>query len=465
MVVLLCGVAVPAWGQAPATVSMLVPQPKPNSAFELRTQLTQSLSLQEALDQAIRRNPTLYTSRVQVEQAEAALALVRTRLQPSVSTIFGVTTSLLNRDETGNQQISNSFSLSTSVPSLAIRTNWTLYSSGLVQGQLVAAAANLHYFDLEVQRQIQQVKLDVVRSYIALQKAQSQIQIAELALQTTEATLEDTRHLVAAGQLTRFEQVRAEVQVLTARQNLLTARSARQVSQRDLARLLNYATPTEVSARDPVAENGTWEYGLEETIFRAIANRVELGQAESREQQALALKSSALAQLGPQIQLTSSVGYDNQYSLGRASRTIADTVLMSTTDLGARVFSTTVAVQVSMPLSDGGVAVAEARTAEAQANLARLDYIRQANTLRFEVEQSFEYLRAAREQIALGRDQVRQATQALEFARVRFRAGVATHLEVIAAENDLTRTRGQLLDAILNYNQSYANLRQSIGVL
>ncbi len=436
---------------------------KPTTAFDLRTQVTQAISLDEAINQALQRNPDLYSARLRSQMAEEGLRIVQAKLSPTVNLLLSANSSLTSENQIGIDYAATNLKWSSALPSMSVRGNWTVFSSGLVQFQLAAATANLQVTTLEVQRQIQTLKMDVTHAYIALQKAQSQLEIAQLDLESGQQTLLDTRNLAQARVQTQFEVLRAQVQVLKAQQAVLDARSAKTIAQRDLAHYLNFVVPTELIARDGIAASSPWNLSLEETILQAFNNRVELAQAVSREQQAIAQGNAALAQLNPQVQLISSLGYDNTLQFGTSITNYAGVGTPSSLQLADRTLTTTVGFQVSLPLTDGGIAWASARSSEAEANLARLDYIRQINSLRFQVEQSYEHMQAANAQIRLGQEALRQATLALDYARMRFRVGVATQLEVLDAQNELTHARGALLATTLQYNQSYADLRQATG--
>lgn len=60
---------------------------------------------------------------------------------------------------------------------------------------------------------------------------------------------------------------------------------------------------------------------------------------------------------------------------------------------------------------------------------------------------------------------MQQAQEGLEIARVRFQGGVGTQLDVIAAENDLTRADVNRLRAILNYNRALAAIQRAVSNL
>jgi OMF family outer membrane factor len=61
--------------------------------------------------------------------------------------------------------------------------------------------------------------------------------------------------------------------------------------------------------------------------------------------------------------------------------------------------------------------------------------------------------------------EVRQSTEALRLARLRFQAGVGTQSDVISAENELSRSEGNRVQAILGYNRALAAMQRAVSNL
>ncbi|MFM9159811.1 MAG: TolC family protein, partial [Dolichospermum sp.] len=55
-----------------------------------------------------------------------------------------------------------------------------------------------------------------------------------------------------------------------------------------------------------------------------------------------------------------------------------------------------------------------------------------------------------------------QARESLLLARLRFQAGVGTQTDVINALNDLTRSEGNRVKAILDYNRALTELQRYV---
>nr|WP_083866311.1 TolC family protein [Calothrix sp. PCC 6303] len=56
-----------------------------------------------------------------------------------------------------------------------------------------------------------------------------------------------------------------------------------------------------------------------------------------------------------------------------------------------------------------------------------------------------------------------EAKEALTLARLRFNAGVGTQTDVIASETELTRSEGNRIRAILDYNRALGGLQRAVS--
>ena len=114
--------------------------------------------------------------------------------------------------------------------------------------------------------------------------------------------------------------------------------------------------------------------------------------------------------------------------------------------------------RASLNLFDGGAARARAAQAKANIAIAETQFAEQRNQIRFQVEQAFSTQQANLENVQTANTALEQAREALRLARLRFQAGVGTQTDVINSENDLTRSEGNRITAILDYNRALAEL-------
>lgn len=329
---------------------------------------------------------------------------------------------------------------------IALVMNYRLFTAGGRSASIQAARDQVRLSELEVQRQLEQLLLDVSTDYYLAQQAKVQVQISEAAVANAQVTLRNAIAFERAGVGTLLDVLAAEVSLANAQQNLTQARHLEILTRRQLAQRLNLNQGADVAIADSVAPAGQWPLSLEESILLAFQNRVELAQSLLQRQIALNNRRVALAALRPQVSLF-------------ASGNLLDKL---TDNLNPR-FGYGVGIQMQLALFDGGNARASAARQEALAAAAEAQYAHQKNRIRLEVETAYMNLKANEANITTARTAVTQAIEGLRLARLRFQAGVGTQQEVTSAETRLTQAQGNLLAAILNYNRSLATLRRAVG--
>ena len=333
-----------------------------------------------------------------------------------------------------------------------VRLSYDLYTSGQRKANIRGAEEQLRFYQLDVERQAEQLRLEVATDYYNLQGADSSVQINQSAVRNAQASLRDAQALEQAGVGTRFDVLTSQVQVANTTQDLTRALAQQQVGRRQLATRLSIAQSLNVTAADPVEIAGLWNYSLENSIVLALQNRAELQQYLARRNQAEQLRRSSLATLGPQVTLSANYqfGYDSLFNdTGGQEGIFSDSY-----SLGA---------VASLTLFDGGAAKSRAAQQEAQIAIAETNFADQRNLIRFDVEQYYATLQSSLANIQTASVALEQAREALRLARLRFQAGVGIQTDVIDSENRLTLAEGNRVTAILDYNRSLASLQRAIS--
>jgi outer membrane protein TolC len=324
---------------------------------------------------------------------------------------------------------------------------YNLFSSGRRSASISAAAEQVQLALLEVERRREELRLATANEYYDLQAAIEAIRISQAFLNEAERNLQDTSLREEVGVGTRFDVLRAEVQVANARQDLVNSERARQVAQRALARRLNVPPSLSITTV-PVDIAGNWPLSLEESIVLAYQNRAELEQQLTQRDVNELLRRVELAALGPQVDLFANYSIsdffnqDDRFSDGYA--------------FGAR---------VSWTIFEGGAARARARQRELDLEIAERNFEETRNTVRLGVESAYYSLQSNQTNIGTARLAVTQAQEALDLAILRFDAGVGTQLDILNAQSELTDAEVNLVQAIVGYNRSLAELERAVSNL
>ncbi|GJD19979.1 transporter [Rivularia sp. IAM M-261] len=423
----------------------------PTKSEEVKIQLTQPITLEQALELARRNNRELQIGILTLERSRAALREAQAALYPNV----GLSTDI-SRQQTASGQLSAELGSRSGIPtreespgttfSGAAQLSYNIYTSGARSARIRAAEEQLRFDELDVERLSAEISLQVAIDYYDLQQADEQVRINRAAVENAQRSLKDAQALETAGVGTRFDVLRFQVNLANAQQELTNSISQQLVIARRLSARLNLPQSANISAADAVKLSSLWNQTLEESIILAFQNRPELRQQLAQRNINEQQRRLANSEVRPQVSLIASynlldvfndrIGITDGYSLG---------------------------VRANWNLFDGGAA--RARTAQSKANIAISEnrFSEQRNQIRYQVEQSYSNLQSNLSNVQTATVALNQAREALTLARLRFQAGVGTQTDVIASETELTRAEGNRVRAILDYNRALAGLQRSVS--
>lgn len=427
----------------------------PTRTEEVEITGTQPISLNQALELAVRNNLTLQQSRLNLEQSLASLRETQAELFPSVNLSSNLTwsdsanarLSIRRQEETLGERSPIQSDPTSTTWNTELRANYNLFDFGGRSARIAAAEAQVRNAELDIERQLEQVRLQVSEAYYDIQDADMSVQINRSAVENAQQSLEDAQALEQAGVGTRFDVLRAEVQLANDQQALNEALASQRVARRRLAQVLNVPQSVDLAAADPVDLAGVWELDLEQTIILAFRNRAELQQElidrDIAQEQQRAVRSQAL----PQFSVFGS----------------ANLLTTSGDDVSGLTEGYSAGVQMQWSLFDGGARAAQVRQLELNEESAAVRFADARNQVRVEVEESYYQLDSRLDNVSRATVALELAEESLELARLRFRAGVGTQTDVISAQNDLTQAQGNLVTAILGYNRSLAQLQRAVS--
>lgn len=427
----------------------------PTQAEEVKIGETQQITLNQAIELALRNNKDLREARITLERRQDELDESQSAWLPNLNTQVE-----LNRQGQTTNNFQQGFDPSTGQSVLEpvedfdestnfqgnLELSYDIYTGGSRGAQIERAERTLRQTELEVERLVEETRFNATDRYYLLQNADAQVAIAQAAVEDAAQSLRDARLLEEAGLGTRFDTLRSEVDLARANQDLTSAISEQRVARRRLAETLSVGQQIELTAADEIREAGGWELSLEESIVQAYKNRAELEQQLLQRDISEQDRLIALADIKPQIDIFARYNFadnfDDEFGISDGYT------------LGARMRWT---------IFDGGRAFARARQQERNIDLADNAFARQRNSIRLQVEEAYYNLVANQENIETTRLNVERAEESLRLARLRFQAGVGTQTEVIDSQRDLTEARSQFLQAIIGYNRSLNALQRAIS--
>ena len=426
--------------------------------------LEKPITIKQAVSVAMNRNQDIEISRLNVNTALEQLQEAKAARFPTLSASTGFDnvkpaaaiggvgtvgdTSAVGGVGTINQSQASDISTTTNTFSSSLSLSYDLYTGGSIGATIGSAEKQVRVNQLALQQTIEETTLLVATNYYDLQAANAQVDIEKAAVEDAQQTLSDADVLQRAGTGTKFEVLQAKVALADAKQQLNIEQANQVIAQRTLADTLNIGQKVELKIADAIEVAGSWKPSLPKSIVMAYKNRAELKQFLLDREINRDLRQVALAENRPQVSLVAS--YDLQDQLDD-NADVAD--------------GYSVGASVLWNFFDGGAARSRARQSATNVEINSAEFANQRDAIRLEVENAYYTLNANQKNIDTAAQSVELATESLRLSRLRFQAGAGTQTDVIDAQSSLTTARGNLLTAIIDYNQSYAQLQRAVSNL
>jgi outer membrane protein TolC len=417
------------------------------------------LTLKEAAQLAIERNPALQAAAQDRETAKAQTRQAKSMYYPRVDFretftngnnpvyAFG---SLLNQrsftaadfalDRLNHPDPLTNFKSEVSVYQ-------SIWEGGKTQSRNRMAGMNEQVKERQEAQARQQILFDVVKSYFAVQLGQESLAATRNALASAEANRQRVQNLFDSGMVVESDLLRIQVHVADVQRQVLEAENGLQLSKAALDVALGHALPPAFEPATPLALRPAPPGGLDELKTAALQQRPEILQLRLAEGMTLEQVNEARGDYKPGVGFFSTL----EYNFG--------------TDWENQGGNYILGVQLRWNIYDGDAK--GARVAEARSNASKLEYQRQdlSNQIGLQVTDAWLRLRTAGQQHAVALSAVSQAEESLRIVKNRYEAGLAPLTDLLDAETTLLATRTHVSQALYQQNLALAGLELSTGRL
>lgn len=280
--------------------------------------------------------------------------------------------------------------------------------------------------------------------YFEVLRAHELVRVGDIAVAVADTGLIYARARRAAGTATPSDLLRAELAVSTARRQLIAAQDTLQSDAAALGRLVG--ADGRVDAEPIVLEPTALALSDSAIVALAVRDAPAVRQAEAQVSATGAGVRAAMAQYAPTIFASGGFNWSNN---GRV--------------VGALRQGWIVEIGAAFPLFNGFVredSVTRARVAADEASITVAD------TRRFNRAESLRLLgglRVAEQDVALTTEALRVATEDLRVVASRYRAGIATILDLITSQQALIQAELNLVSARYTYQVTRASLAALLG--
>ncbi len=418
------------------------------------------LTLRQAVDIALEKNPQRKAALAETRAASADVKQAKSILYPHVMFsetatagddpvyVFG---SKLRQQRFAAPDLAFNV-LNTPAPfgnfSTRFGGTWNLFDSLASWRSVNRAEQVKNGTDRQLERTDQEIVFRVADSYYAVLLAGKQIEVAEQAMKTAQAILERSKNRVESGVVVESDSLSAQVRVASRKQELIRAQNNLAMARAQLSAAMGLSTQSDFEPSDALAERALPTAPLEELEKQAIEMRPDLKRIRSEEAAQQQSVSIAKSSYGPRVNAFAGWEADNPTLVagGGGNNWLAG-------------------IEVQFDLFEGGAK--QAQLSHERAMQQKVAAVKEMATdaVRLEVRRAYYDVDATRQQLEVARASIADSQESLRINQDRYEAGLSTVTDLLAAEDAARRTQTDYWETVCHYYTGYAALELASGTL
>jgi TolC family type I secretion outer membrane protein len=411
------------------------------------------LDLETAQKIALSDNPSLGAAEARVKQAKERIWQSYSGYLPQVTASGSETRTTLSDNAYGTQLITDpDADDSYKTYAVGISATWTLFDGFSREYELASARHSMKSSEEAHRDSVRLLLSSMASSYYNAQLALENINIAKANADFNQQQLDEAKANYRVGTGSLSEVLNFEVQINSAKSDLIDARSSYKVARYGLAALMGIESaelPEQLELETLVTEREEELVSPDKdaAISYALDHRPDIQESIHSVAQSEASVGVARAGFLPTVSLAGKVN---------ASET-------DKRDFESDDFGNSVSLTVSLPLFAGGYNRAKYAEAAAGVRESQRSLDETLINLRAEVAEAVATLASSQEQLMLQRSNVELVQQVRDLVAKEYAAGQASLVRLNEAQNDLVSAQGKLAQSLVSMRSAWVTLRASTG--
>lgn len=308
-----------------------------------------------------------------------------------------------------------------------------------------ARTEELRASQLSLQNARDLIVLVVGGTYMQTLAAGARVESIDAQIKTSQTLFQRAQDMKSAGMVPAIDVLRANVELQVQQQRLLAARNDFERQKLTLARVIGLPVAQQYSLVNNIPVTPSLPITVDEALERAYRDRPDYQGAKASLRAAEQSKRAAEAERLPSLQFTGDYGV-----LGRRPTDSHGTFAA--------------AAGLKIPIFQGGRIKGDILQADALLDRRRAEVDDLRSRIEFEIRTALLDLQSSADQLKVAQSARDLAQQTLTQAQDRFRAGVATNLEVVQAQEAIATTDENFINSTFIYNVAKLELARSLGV-
>jgi len=418
---------------------------------------TEQLTLMQAVEIALRTNPSMKVTAAGRQLADAQLQEARTGRWPSLQAAETFTSSnnpvfvfgtLLEQGRFGPENFAiDSLNHPNAINNFrsALTLRLPLFDQRQTETRTAQARIAQQEADQQTEMAAQQLRFAVIRTFYGLLLAQARLEVSDEAVKSAEADVKRARDIFESGLVVQSDLLAAEVQLSEFRQQQIQAKGDLVTAVAALNTAMGLPVDSPRQPLGQLVERAFTTQTVETLSVQALQDRPDYQRAVLSARASEVRSRGARGEWLPRVDAFVTAGASGRYVAGGSGDYAAGaSVTFNVFDAGRK------------------ARIDQSRAAESIANAEQEQL---ANQIRFEVMRAYQQYVSARERMAVVAQITAQATETLRMVQDRYHAGLTTITELLRAQTALVRARSDVLAARYDQYVGYANVLLAAGRL
>jgi len=408
------------------------------------------LTLERAIEIAMRQQPSLRQSKAQVEAAQGRADLARVARNPTIAldATAGTSSSFTTGTGTAAGVRAGDFFSHEESTGLGASASWRIYDFGQTAANIRAADLNAEAAAATVGTSTLDIRTNVEVAYLTAVADRKLVLVAETTVKSEDAHLDQARRFVAAQAHDPIEVAQAQARDANAKSALAQSQSNEAIALANLRSAIGWVDPLNsptVAANWPTPPESE-PLALAALVDAARKNRPEIVQLDKQIEAADANLTAARAERRPVL----SANAQTQWSPGTGNWSPDP--------------SWSAGLSLTWSLFDGGRSAADQRVANAnlQISVAQRDAL--LVTLTSQLDAARSQIIANRANVAASTEAVTAAQAQLKLSEARYTQGLGSQIELADAQTAVTTAQGNLVQAEFQFATAWAQLHRATAM-
>ena len=417
---------------------------------------TLDLDLNTAREIALEKNPTVKLAREAVLKSKTSIKEARSGFMPTLSGFsqfqhaWELPWIVINFN--GTVQEFQMGSENTIVYGLEL--SQPIYTGGMIRNAYIMSKIGANITKSQLKATEQKVLGEVTDAYYGVLFASSASEVVEEGLHSAEQNLAQVQKFFDVGKASRFDVLRAEVQVANFKPMVVSANNAVRLAESGLRMILGMGDDTDINYIEKLqyAESDLIKMSLDELIGISMQDRPEMAMLKGQMNLAKKEVSLSKAKYLPSLIVGTSYQYQG----------LRDDFKFANDDFHKSFNSS---VSLSVPIFSGFGTSAKVQQAKIAVKETGYQAESAINGIKLEVKSAFFIAKEADENVITQAKTISLAEEALRLAELMYSEGSSTQLDVLNANVALNQAKMNYQESLYKYNVALANLKKAINQL